>query len=160
MGKLKSQMNRKGIRLEDVQYLLVTHFHPDHAGLTQELRNEGMHLLLMEPQVPFVGELKMHIKPKFGYIEIVAEGSISLKAEESRAFLKGEGLDGEIVPTPGHSPDSMSLFLDEGMAFTGDLTHPLLLTEEDTVSKDSWKRIYALGTKMVYPAHGNAPYAK
>jgi glyoxylase-like metal-dependent hydrolase (beta-lactamase superfamily II) len=160
IGKLKGQMRRKGIKFEQVLYLLVTHFHPDHAGLTQELRNEGIKLLLMEPQVPHVGELKMHMKPDSGYVEIIVKGSLVLKPEDSRAFLKKEGIGGEIVPTPGHSPDSVSLVLDEGMAFTGDLTHPSLLTEDDTTCRDSWKRIYALGAKMVYPAHGITSYAK
>jgi hypothetical protein len=31
------------------------------------------------------------------------------------------GMESEIVPTPEHSDDSVSLILDEGMAFTGDL---------------------------------------
>ncbi len=155
MGKLRGQMRRKGIEPSQVSYLLVTHFHPDHAGLTQELRNEGMQLLLMEPQLPYVEELKSHMKPDSGYVEIVVEGSIVLRPQDSRALLKKAGIDGEIVPTPGHSPDSVSLVLDEGIAFTGDLTNEFMLTEEDVVCRASWKRIYDMGAKMVYPAHGN-----
>ena len=155
MGKLRGLMRRKGIEPSQVNYLLVTHFHPDHAGLTQELRNEGMQLSLIEPQLPYVKELKSHMKPDSGYVEIVVEGSFVLKPEDSRAFLKKAGINGEIVPTPGHSPDSVSLVLDEGIAFTGDLTNEFMLTEEDVVCRASWRRIYDMGTKMVYPAHGN-----
>jgi glyoxylase-like metal-dependent hydrolase (beta-lactamase superfamily II) len=45
--------------------------------------------------------------------------------------------------------------LDEGIAFTGDLTHPLLVGEEhmDTVS-ESWQKIRALNVKTIYPGHG------
>ena len=35
---------------------------------------------------------------------------------ESRAFLNAIGIDGELIHTPGHSDDSVSLLLDEGMA--------------------------------------------
>jgi glyoxylase-like metal-dependent hydrolase (beta-lactamase superfamily II) len=160
MGKLKAQMRRKGMTTADVPCLLITHFHPDHAGLTQELRNEGMRLLLMDLQYPHVGELKKHIKASYGYVEIEVNGSLILRPEQSRDFLSEVGINGEIIPTPGHSPDSVSLVLDEGMAFTGDLTHPLLLTDDDVACKDSWKRIYALGAIVIYPAHGTAPYSR
>jgi ribonuclease/clavin/mitogillin len=160
IGKLKAQMKRKGMTIADVAYLLITHFHPDHAGLTQELRNAGMKLLLMDLQVPHVGELKRHIKPHYGYVQIEVDGSFILRTEQSRDFLAGAGIDGEIIPTPGHSPDSVSLVLDEGMAFTGDLTHPILLTDDEGVCKDSWKRVFALGATMIYPAHGTAPYPR
>lgn len=39
----------------------------------------------------------------------------------SRALLKGIGIEGELIPTPGHSDDSISLVTDEGHGLTGDL---------------------------------------
>jgi endoribonuclease LACTB2 len=155
MGKMKGQMLRKGIEAKEVAYLLVTHFHPDHAGLTQELRNEGMRLLLMEPQLPHMDNLKTYMKPDSGYADIIVKGSRVFKPAESRAFLKGIGIEGEIVSTPGHSPDSVSLVLDEGIAFTGDLTHKLLLSGTDVECAGSWQRLLDLGARMAYPAHGN-----
>jgi DNA-directed RNA polymerase subunit RPC12/RpoP len=91
-----------------------------------------------------------------GGIPIAVDGSLVLKPEECRAFLRGAGIDGEIVWTPGHSPDSISLVLDEGRAFTGDLTHPLLLSDEDDACRDSRVKLSALGARMIYPAHGKA----
>ena len=156
IGRLRGQMRRKAIDLRQVKYLLVTHFHPDHAGLTQELRNEGMELLLMDVQLPFAGDLHRHIKEGSGYVDIILDGSFVLKPEESRRFLGNMDIRGEVVPTPGHSPDSVSLVLDEGCAFTGDLTHQALLTEADVASMESWRRIPDMGAKRVFPAHGNA----
>ena len=49
---------------------------------------------------------------------------------ESRAKLATVGLAGEILPTPGHSDDSVSLLLDDGSVFTGDLTIPMVATDE------------------------------
>jgi glyoxylase-like metal-dependent hydrolase (beta-lactamase superfamily II) len=154
MGRLKSRLKEKGVELNQVQYLLATHFHPDHAGLTQELRNAGLKLILMETQVPFVGLLKKIMKPNSGYVEIVVEGSFVLKCADSRAFLKELGIAGEILPTPGHSPDSVSLILDEGIAFTGDLTHESMLSEDDVIARESWHQIRRRGARIVYPAHG------
>jgi glyoxylase-like metal-dependent hydrolase (beta-lactamase superfamily II) len=154
MGKLKNQLRRKGIEFKGVKYLLVTHYHPDHAGLTQELRNLGMHLILLDTQVPFVQLLKTHMKPDSGYVEIEVAGTHILVPEDSRAYLDRIGIEGEIIPTPGHSPDSVSLILDDGIAFTGDLTHELLLPDDETTCRESWRRVFAHGVTRVYPAHG------
>ncbi len=52
------------------------------------------------------------------------------------------GVDGEIVPTSGHSDDSVSLVLDCGVAFTGDLTPLSLATEEQAPAiVESWRRL-------------------
>ena len=78
-----------------------------------------------------------------------------LSMAESRDFLKSIGIQGEIIETPGHSDDSVSLILDEGAAFTGDLTHPLLLTDDTTdASHQSWAKIRSMGVKTVYGGHG------
>jgi len=65
------------------------------------------------------------------------------------------GIAGEIVPTPGHSDDSVSLVLDDGSAFTGDLT-PLALAGEEgwNAVVASWQRLRALGANRIYPGHG------
>ena len=101
--------------------LLVTQFHPDHAGLAQELRNAGARLVLMETQLSGAGELKKIMKPDGGYVEIVVAGAPVLSFAASRGVLAGIGIAGEILATPGHSPDSVSRVLDDGTAFTGDL---------------------------------------
>ena len=47
-----------------------------------------------------------------------------------RAALQSIGVRGEILETPGHSDDRISLLLDSGVAFIGDLTSPDLAGEE------------------------------
>jgi glyoxylase-like metal-dependent hydrolase (beta-lactamase superfamily II) len=74
---------------------------------------------------------------------------------ESRPVLEGIGIPGEILHTPGHSDDSVSLLLDDGSAFTGDLTHPALAGERDAaVVSASWRLLRERGATRVYPAHG------
>ncbi|HEC61896.1 MAG TPA: MBL fold metallo-hydrolase [bacterium] len=156
MGKLNNQLKRKGIAPSEIRYLLVTHYHPDHAGLTQELRNTGVSLILMETQPPSVQKLKHIMKPDSGYVEIQLQGSSILKFKESRAYLVKIGIPGEVLSTPGHTPDGVSLLLDDGEAFTGDLTHELQLEKNDLTSKQSWRSIWSRGIKTVCPAHGPA----
>jgi endoribonuclease LACTB2 len=154
LGKLKGQMERKGLRLHDIGLLLITHSDPDHAGLTQELRNEGLNLVLMETQKDHVGRMARYMKPGMPFVPVVVDGAEVLRFSDSRDFLLKNGIAGRIIATPGHSPDSISLVLDDGKAFIGDLPHPLLLSQEDKISQGSWNKIRELGVELVYPAHG------
>jgi glyoxylase-like metal-dependent hydrolase (beta-lactamase superfamily II) len=148
---------RNGLSVESIGHIVVSHFHPDHAGLVQEVKDTGARLVLTEAQVPFIKPLERIVKPDSGFLPIVVDDNLVLKPEESRGFLKEIGFDGEILSTPGHSPDSVSLILDEGIAFTGDLTPEIQLTAEDTEAHDSWAAIRERGVHTVFPAHGAAP---
>ena len=65
-------------------------------------------------------------------------------------------IDGQIVHTLEHSPDGVSLMLDDGSVFTGDLTPPTLMTEDqaDEVLA-SWDRLRQRGATTVYAGHGS-----
>ncbi len=155
LPKLSASLRRKGIALADLSYLIVTHFHPDHAGLVQELKNRGVQHVMLELQRAAIPGLKRYMKPDSGYIDIRIEDSLFLSIAESRAWLAGIGLSGEMVSTPGHSDDSISLVLDEGIAFTGDLL-PLSMVdaEKAPVIEQSWAKLRGLDVRTVYPGHG------
>ena len=155
LPKLTAELKRKGIALSEIKYLLVTHFHPDHAGLTQELKNQGIKFLLLEPQIDFIPQLTEFFKGKtYPYVEIKRDDNLILKLEETRKFLVGIGLSGEILHTPGHSDDSVTLILDEGFAFTGDLHPRFMIPEEDQPSHQSWDKIYQHKITRIFPGHG------
>lgn len=155
LPQFSAELKRKGIGLQEIKYLLVTHFHPDHAGMTQELKALGIKHILLDVQVDFVFQMTEFFKTKpHPYRPITTDDSIRLKVEESREFLLKLGLPGEIIHTPGHSDDSVSLFLDEGFIFTGDLSPIFVLPESDTISRASWDRIYQHQIKTVFPGHG------
>lgn len=147
-------LQRKGIALKDFKFLLVTHFHPDHAGLVQDLKEHGLKFLLPDCQVNFVSTFGEYFKEKsFPYIEIRQHDNILLKLEDSRTFLSAIGLNGEIIHTPGHSDDSVTLILDEGFAFTGDL-HPGFMNIDDDVTRQSWDKIRRHAIRQIFPGHG------
>lgn len=99
--------------------------------------------------------MKDHIKPADRYTDITLHDNTVLSLGESRALLATIGIRGELVHTPGHSPDSISLLLDDGSVFTGDLTHPMLIGEDAAATTNaSWDRLKAGGATTVYPGHG------
>jgi endoribonuclease LACTB2 len=157
LPKLLGTLRRKGVALEEVAALLVTHYHPDHAGLAQELKDLGVQLLVLETQLAAIPELRRHIKPSYPYKEISLNGNLDLSLAQSRNQLRRLRIGGEIISTPGHSADSVTLILDEGAAFTGDLTRLGMATEEAQREVElSWEKIRAHQAQMIYPGHGPA----
>ena len=155
MGAMRANLNRVDIPLSEIRFGLATHYHIDHAGLAQDLKNAGVPLLMIDVQVPFVQLMKRHIKPQDHFTEISMEGNTIVAASESRALLHRVGIGGEILHTPGHSADSVSLLLDDGSVFTGDLTHPAMIGAEDAdVVRASWQRLKDAGATQVYAGHG------
>jgi endoribonuclease LACTB2 len=95
------------------------------------------------------------MKPINRYVDITLHDNLQLTTSASRAFLKRIGIEGQIIATPGHSDDSVTLSLDDGSAFTGDLPSPNVVDESTLKAvTQSWDRLRALYATTVYPGHG------
>jgi endoribonuclease LACTB2 len=155
MGTMQKRISQLDIPLSEIRYALATHYHIDHAGLAQELKLAGVPLLVIDIQVVTIPQMKQFTKPQDHYLEISLDGNVIITSAESRSRLAQIGISGEILHTPGHSDDSVSLLLDDGSVFTGDLT-PLELAWGDAagVVKSSWQLLEAKGATTIYPGHG------
>ncbi|MFB3766643.1 MAG: MBL fold metallo-hydrolase [Methanotrichaceae archaeon] len=158
LSKLRNNLKRKRLQIKDIKYLLATHYHPDHAGLAQEIKLRGVQLIVLENQLSFIPKLRTYMKPSNPYIEITLDDNLNLRSKDSRKFLQGLDIDGEIIPTPGHSDDSISLVLDEGLAFTGDLPGPNWGADPKHQVDQSWQRLSSLNVRTIYPGHGPVRY--
>jgi glyoxylase-like metal-dependent hydrolase (beta-lactamase superfamily II) len=156
LPKLDHALQRTGLALSDLTHLLVTHYHPDHAGLAQELKGKGVRLIVLENQAAGIAALKRYMKPQHRYVDITLEGNLDLHSTESRAFLRGLGIEGEIVLTPGHSDDSVTLILDTGIALIGDLPPVPISDDPEHLAQRSMALIRAHGVHTLYPGHGLA----
>jgi endoribonuclease LACTB2 len=155
MGTMRARLKQMDIPLKEIHYALATHYHIDHAGLAQELKMEGVGLLVLETQIAAIPQMKQFTKPQDHYVDISLYGNVTISFPESRALLAKIGIPGEVLPTPGHSDDSVALLLDNGTVFTGDLT-PLEFAwgEAAEVVVASWNLLKERGAKRVFPAHG------
>src|SRR5262245_32753841 len=95
-GALAANLKRMDVPLEEIQYGLATHYHIDHAGCAQELKQRGMRLLVAPEQVDAIPRMKQWTKPADSYVEITGDGNIILPSSESREFLAKIGIEGEI----------------------------------------------------------------
>ena len=155
-GEFERELHRNKKSVADIDYILMSHYHPDHCGLAQEIADKGAVILAADVQAAF-----------FHYADAVyeKEGNKSfmpvkdskvkvISCAESREFLSAVGIDGELLYTPGHSDDSITLILDEGSAFVGDL-NPLYELElhKGTQIEDSWNLIFSHNPKTLYYGH-------
>ena len=155
MGELQANLRRMDVPLAELRYALATHYHIDHAGLGEELKLAGVPLLVVDVQADAIHDMKRWTKPRDRYVEITERGNVTISCAQSRRLLADLGIAGEILHTPGHSHDSVSLLLDDGRAFTGDLTHPGFTGLEDPdVVAASWQLLRDHGAATVYPGHG------
>ena len=150
------------IKIRDIDYVLATHYHPDHIGLVSEFIKQDVKLLILntqEPYVHFSDEIFSRDK-QLNYEPITTENAIVISCEESRNFLKSMGINGEIVATTSHSKDSISLILDSGECFVGDLEPMEYLGgyEKNEKLKSDWEIIMRYAPKVIYYAHANEKY--
>ncbi len=147
------------IQTRDIDYVLATHYHPDHIGLVSALIKQGVKLLLLDTQLPcihfsdkiFSRDTRLHYEP------ITTENATVIRSEESREFLKRIGIRGEIIVTASHSSDSISLILDNGECFVGDLEPIEYLGgyEQNSALNNDWERILRHTPKVIHYAHAN-----
>ena len=152
-------LGEAGATVQEIRYLFISHFHPDHMGIAQEIAGCGVRIVAADVQ-------RLHIHDADGvfakegnrlYLPIVDEDVLVISCGESRQLLEECGIAGEVVHTPGHSGDSISLCLDEGVLFVGDL-NPLYELEihRGTQIGDSWDKLLARDPVRVYYGHAKA----
>ena len=147
------------LELNDISYVLPTHCHPDHIGLIGELQHLGVKPLLVDIQhatVHFPDEIfgrDKHLR----YAPIDEKQATIIKCDESREFLRSIGIEGEIISTPSHSEDSVSVILDCGDCFVGDLEPFEYLDgyENNLQLQKDWSLILSRNPKRILYAHAN-----
>jgi glyoxylase-like metal-dependent hydrolase (beta-lactamase superfamily II) len=179
-GKFLSGLRRAGVRPDALDLIVLTHGHWDHAGSAGDMKTAtGARIAMHESEVPW---LEQSLLPKlpggmtlWGSILSSLLGLITplLKippAEVDVVLTNGGlslaefGIAGRVMYTPGHSRGSVSVLLDSGEAFVGDLAmnaFPLRLTpglpiiaEDPAAVISSWRLLLEAGARRIYPAHG------
>lgn len=148
-----------GIEMKAITTLLVTHYHPDHMGLAGELQRLGVKLLVVDVQRLFVhASDEIFARDKhLSYRAVDESAATVISCAESRDVLKGLGIDGEILHTPSHSEDSVSLAIDDGSCLVGDLEPLAYLAgyEENPALKSDWEQLMRRRPKRILYAHAN-----
>jgi len=172
-------LDRLSLKPEDIKLIVLTHGHWDHIGSAKEIKNiTGAKLALhqqekdwlekslkpLPPGVTAWGRIFVKILAMFMPLVHVPATNVDIVLGDGDFPLTEYGIPGKIVYTPGHSIGSISVLLQTGDAFVGDLAmgeFPLrlnpglpILAENMQKVRASWKVLLDQGAKTIYPAHG------
>lgn len=135
-GKILDMLAGLGIDPRDISLIILTHEHADHIGSAAKLKEAtgaliAMHLLDAEagrtgkltPTNPLNGKGRL-MNALFRLLRLLPN---RLQTFDPDILIGGEmplsefGVGGKVIPTPGHTPGSLSILLDSGEAIVGDL---------------------------------------
>lgn len=175
----QSGLEQVSINPQDVQLVVITHGHWDHLGSAGELKaitgaKLAMHrhevhwleqsLTPLPPGVTLWGRIFISLHKKFMPLIKIPPAEVDVILGDDGLSLSDYGIPGQVLHTPGHSSGSVSVLLDTGEAFVGDLAmnrFPLRLSpglpifaEDPAAVVKSWKLLLDQGASTVYPAHG------
>lgn len=184
-SKLKKNLLKQNIEPGRIRYIFLTHAHDDHAGYLNDLllNNPSLKVVmsnksldgLYKGQNSFAGGCTSKLALLFcNIMKLFGKGEHTypkLKKEfESRCIQItdvnrqeiGLLLSGQIIDTPGHTADSISIMLSDGSLFCGDaamsgfpsLNKITIWAEDKDEFLASWRTIIAIKPKVIYPAHG------
>lgn len=149
-------LGEQGIRVGQITCLMISHFHPDHVGIAQEIADLGVQIVVFDVQEEYVHAPDQILAKdkRTAFVPIRDDKLRSIALEESRSFLANLGIAGEVMHVPGHSDDSVALCLDCGAIFVGDLNplYELELHQGTTIGR-SWEKLLARKPKTVYYGH-------
>ena len=178
VGAFVSRLKQLNVDPKEISLIILTHGHWDHiASLTPIREMTGAKVAIHHRDQPFVengtppfpagvnayGRImsalaKALIHPKLPRVKV------DLVIDDDGLSLTEYGIPGKVVYTPGHSMGHVSILLDSGDAFVGDmamndwylrLTPGLpILADDINMVVESWKKILPMGISRIYPAHG------
>lgn len=144
------------VSVADIRYILISHFHPDHMGIAQNIADFGACIVVLDVQKDFIHMADPIFEKEKNncFLPIKDDDVRIVSIDNSRELLNKMGLNGEVIHTPGHSKDSISLSLEDGLLFVGDL-NPLYELElhKGTEIGDSWEKLLCKNPKKVYYGH-------
>ncbi|MBR5182496.1 MAG: MBL fold metallo-hydrolase [Clostridiales bacterium] len=159
MSAFYKAIKELGIKVSDINYVLATHYHPDHIGLVSELMDQGVKLILMESQVNSVhySDTIFAKEPQLNYKPIDESKAMILKFDDAYSFLDSLGISGNIGSTKSHSEDSIYVALSDGTFILGDLEPREYLDaySDNALLKDDWNEILMQRPKLLLYSHAN-----
>jgi hydroxyacylglutathione hydrolase len=172
--KLDRVFEEAGVEPQSVQLIVATHGHMDHVRsiayaqkatggkvLCHRSFSDGLVNGEVEPAVPrnLLGHLLNFLTGLAGSKFEGTEPDILMDDEFD---LNEYGIRGKIIHTPGHSPSSVSIMLDNGESLIGDLVREegsgriglVMFYEDKQVLLESLEKVAAYEPRIIYLSHG------
>ena len=174
--ELFSALNR--LNISKIDLLILTHTHFDHAENAADVKNkfgstvlahnsEAEFLALGDSPLPkgsiwptkfVMGAFTKSLQPHYKYKPVNADVLV-----EDKYDLSNWGFNAYILPTPGHTPGSLSIIIDNEIALVGDAMVGMFrgsvfspFADDIPEMVKSWKTLLDTNVSLFIPAHGTA----
>ena len=169
-------LKKRSITPDQIKLIVITHVHYDHVGSLSVIKNtcqcpaavharearllrEGK--FIMPPGTNLLGKTIYSIGKRAARTGFFKYSPVEPEIEITQEMSLTEfGVDGLILPTPGHTEGSVSIVLPTGEAFVGDLAVNFMgsvfppFAENAPEIMMSWRKLARLGINTIFPSHG------
>ncbi|MFP3982643.1 MAG: MBL fold metallo-hydrolase [Desulfurivibrionaceae bacterium] len=181
-GKIDSfvkHLNALDIIPEAIKLLIATHGHIDHIGTAADIKKlTGAEIAIHESERDYIEKGTVSIPPGVNFwgsflvklIKVLSSDfqchntEVDIVLDSNDFNLSAYGVPGKVIHTPGHSKGSVSILLDTGEAFVGDLVMnafpltlrpgPPVFAEDIFQAQASLTALINKGAEILYPSHG------
>lgn len=182
-------LKKSGVNYNEITHLLLTHHHDDHAGLLTHIVGRNPNIKIIAHKNAFellkigvndethgggIINRRIHFLCRL-YKIINKEWTLSFPPYKKRSqdveilgdsdYLRRLGINADIIYTPGHSIDHISLVFDNGLVLAGDAAmnwlnwagsrNVVLYVNNINQYYESWRKLIKKNAQTIYPAHGN-----
>jgi glyoxylase-like metal-dependent hydrolase (beta-lactamase superfamily II) len=125
LGALEEALRERGLEIEDIRHLVLTHIHLDHAGAAGTLvrRNPSLQVHVSSIGAPHLvdpSRLERSARRLYGEDFDRLWGELAPVPEANVRPVGERVLDLEAFPTPGHASHHVSFLTAGGACFAGD----------------------------------------
>ena len=125
LGALEEALRERGLEIEDLRHLVLTHIHLDHAGAAGTLvrRNPSLQVHVSSIGAPHLldpSRLERSARRLYGEGFDRLWGELAPVPEASLRPVGARVLDLEAFPTAGHASHHVSFIAPDGTCFAGD----------------------------------------
>ncbi|WP_420005993.1 MBL fold metallo-hydrolase [Arenibacterium sp. LLYu02] len=178
--RVEAALRVHGLDWSAIALIVLTHAHIDHAGSAVELRSlSDAPIIAHEAEIPYCQGEPPVLRPTDTFARLFRlTGAIERpfpRFEPDRVMtgdrldLAPDGFAARLLHTPGHTPGSLSILLETGSVFAGDLVasgvllggiirkgrpKPPPFEEDSRAVKTSLRRLLVEGMETFYLGHG------
>ncbi len=160
--RMVQNIDRLGFDPGEIKTVILSHCHVDHIGAAHLFQSQfGSRLVMHALDAAIVGRADTRLTAAFCFNVDLQPLRVDTKlsGDKGRLFIGGQDLNW--IHTPGHTPGSISVYLDNNgnrTLFAQDIAAPLL--KEFDCDPDAWmesvQALFALEADMLCDGHSGA----